>query len=126
MYHKIVVIDQSRLALNMYRLLLKEEKANFLVASSYQDARPWFFNPGKIDLVIINSNIFGSKFDIIYEQLLADEPLDKLPKLFIYQEQENERQKKLQMVSKAWFLKRPFHPDEFLKISLNILKAKKK
>ncbi len=122
MYHKIVVIDQSRLAINMYRLLLKEEKVNFLVANNYIDARPWFFKPGRIDLVIINSNIFGSKIEKIFEQLIADEPLIKLPKIFIYQEKDEQLKTRLENMPKAHLLQRPFHPDEFMKISLKLLK----
>lgn len=114
MIFRAVIVDKSILATNMYKLLLRPVVTTFLVAKRYEEARPWFFRRDKIDLAIFNSNTFGRKFDEYHERFLKDEPLAKVPKIFLCREKEDDWQKRLNSLSRSVVIMRPFKPDDFL------------
>ena len=126
MLYRTVIVDRSMLAVNMYRLLLKPWGSLFLVAKRYEEARPWFFRKDKIDLAIFNSNTFGKKFDEYFDHFSHDEPLAKVPKVFLCKEGEKAWGDKLRKSPRAKVLVKPFHPDEFLKIIDNLCKERSK
>jgi hypothetical protein len=114
MIFRAIVVDRSLLAVNMYRLLLSPVVTTFLVAKRYEEARPWFFRRDKIDLAIFNSNTFGKKFDEYLDRFSKDEPLARIPKIFLCREKEDEWVKKLKALPRTQVVMRPFYPDDFL------------
>ena len=120
MIFRAVIVDKSLLAVNMYKLLLQPVVTTFLVAKRYEEARPWFFRGDKIDIAIFNSNTFGKKFDEYFERFKKDEPLAKVPKIFLCREKDEDWLKKLKGLPKTALVMRPFHPDRFLALVRNI------
>jgi hypothetical protein len=125
MIFRAVIVDKSILAVNMYRLLLRPLVTTFLVAKRYEEARPWFFRRDRIDLAIFNSNTFGKKFDEYFEHFSKDEPLAKVPKIFLCREKEDGWQKKLKSLQKSAVVMRPFHPDDFLALLKRVAEKSK-
>jgi hypothetical protein len=122
MVYRVVIIDRSILAVNMYRLLLRPLGAFFLMAKRYEEARPWFFRKDKIDLAVFNSNTFGKKFDEYVARFESDEPLAGVPKIFLCRDTEKGWQKRLSRLSNSRVMERPFHPDDFLKAVKGVIK----
>lgn len=119
---RVVIVDRSVLAVNMYRLLLRPLGASFLIAKRYEEARPWFFRKDKIDLAIFNSNTFGKKFDEYLKRFESDEPLAGIPKIFLCRDIEKTWAKRLGRLSNARVVEKPFHPDDFLKTVKGVVK----
>jgi len=120
---RAVIVDRSLLAVNMYRLLLSPVITTFMVAKRYEEARPWFFRRDKIDIAIINSNTFGKKFNEYYNHFSGDEPLEKIPKLFLCRDKEDDWQLRLKKLPSATVVVRPFHPDAFLELVTRIIEG---
>ena len=120
---RAVIVDRSLLAVNMYRLLLSPVVTTFLVAKRYEEARPWFFRREKIDIAILNSNTFGKKFDEYYDHFSKDEPLQKMPKVFLCREKEGNWQANLKKLPNSTVVARPFHPDAFLELITRIIEG---
>ena len=112
---RIVIADRSELAANLYRLLLEPLAVHVIVRRRFEEARPHFFRREKVALAIVNSNVFGKKFPEIVAHLAGDEPLVRLPKLFLCRENPAETawRGELARLPGARVLVRPFHPDEF-------------
>ncbi len=115
---RIIIADRSELAANMYRLLLEPLEAELVIRKRFEEARPHFFRREKCDMAIINSNIFGKKFDDIVQGMLEAIPVGAVPKIFICKENEisGSHGKMLASVKKSWFLHKPFHPDELFEL----------
>jgi DNA-binding response OmpR family regulator len=112
---RILIVDRSVLAGNLYRLLFSKLGATLLIRRKFDDARPAFLRREKIDLAIFNSNAFGKKFDEIFETLKSDGALGRAKKIFVLKEGDSEDgwREKLQGIEGALIVSRPFHPDEF-------------
>jgi hypothetical protein len=112
---RILIVDRSVLAGNLYKLLFSKLGAQLLVRRKFDDAKPAFSRREKIDLAIFNSNAFGKKFDEIFDALKSDGALGRARKIFVLKEgdSEDEWRKKLQGIEGALIVDRPFHPDEF-------------
>lgn len=112
---RILIVDRSVLAGNLYKLLFSELGASLLVRRKFDDAKPAFTRGEKIDLAILNSNSFGKKFDEIFDALKADSALGRARKIFVLKEGDSEGdwRKKLEGIEGALIISRPFHPDEF-------------
>lgn len=121
---RTVIVDRSILAVNMYRLLLRPMGTLFLVAKRYEEARPWFFRRDRIDLAIFNSNTFGKKFEEYLDHFNKDEPLARIPKIFLCREGEEKLKKKLKKLPMTKVVDKPFHPDEFLKLIKDFMGGK--
>lgn len=119
---RIVIVDRSILAVNMYRLLLRPMGASFLVAKRYEEARPWFFRKDRIDLAIFNSNTFGKKFDEYFKRFESDGPVAGIPKIFLCRDSEKTWSKQLGRLTNAKVMEKPFHPDDFLKVVKGVIK----
>ncbi|MFH0799077.1 MAG: hypothetical protein V2A66_02705, partial [Pseudomonadota bacterium] len=112
---RILVVDRSELAGNIYRLLLAPLGVTPLVCKRFEEARPHFFRREGVRLAIFNSNMFGKKFDDIVQRIVEEPPTRKAKKIFICREgeAEGEWRKKLAGLSGSHVVIRPFHPDEF-------------
>lgn len=120
---RTIIVDRSFLAVNMYKLLLRPFVTTFLVAKRYEEARPWFFRREKIDIAFFNTNTFGRKFDDYYAHFVADEPLQKIPKVFLCCERDRDLQSKLKKLPNSTVVMRPFHPDAFMKLVKDLLEG---
>lgn len=120
---RIIVVDRSELAANMYRLLLAGFDANLVVRKRFEEARPHFFRRDKIDLGIFNSNVFGKKIEEIIGHILNDEPISKVNKIFICKDSESDEDVagRLSSVPNSCVIRRPFHPSELSDAVLKIL-----
>lgn len=125
MIFRAVIVDRSLLAVNMYKLLLRPVVTTFLVAKRYEEARPWFFRRDKIDVAVFNSNTFGKKFEEYFGHFVKDEPLSKIPKIFLCREKEDVWSKKLKGLPKSFVVMRPFHPDDFLALLTRVAEKSK-
>ncbi len=114
MIFRAIIVDRSLLAVNMYKLLLGPVVTTFLVAKRYEEARPWFFRRDRVDIAIFNSNTFGKKFEEYLGRFSHDEPLARIPKLFLCREKEDAWVRKLKELPKSFVVMRPFHPDDLL------------
>lgn len=111
---RIVVADRSELAGNLYRLLLAPIGATLVVRRRFEEARPHFFRRERVHLGIINSNVFGKKFDEIVRTAEEQEPFRRTPKIFLCRPTPAEQKwaERLRKLPKATVIMRPFHPDE--------------
>lgn len=114
---RILIVDRSILAGNLYRILFSKLGAALLVRRRFEDAKPAFSRRERIDLAIFNSNAFGKKFDEIFDALGSDGALGRARKIFLLKEGDAEKdwRKKLGGLEGALIVDRPFHPDEFAK-----------
>lgn len=120
---KIVIADRSELAANLYGLLLSPLSAELIIRKRFEEARPLFFRRDGVRVGIFNSNIFGKKFDEIFQRIMEDEPVRSAKKIFICRENftDDPCLKKLEHVPNSNIVQRPFHPDEFLKLVEKLL-----
>ena len=116
--HRIVIADRSELAANLYRLLLSPLGVNLIVRKKFEDAAPNFSGRERIDLGIINSNVFGKRFEEIFQGIEEVLPLARVKKIFICKDGDSEKEirKRLKELKNSTVVTRPFHPDEFLKL----------
>jgi hypothetical protein len=120
---RIIIVDRSELAANMWKLLLSPFYASLIIRKRFEEARPHFFRREGVDLAIFSSNIFGKKFDEIFARLSADQPVAKAHKVFVCKEAEgpSDAGAKLAKLANSTVVRRPFHPDEFFHVVDGIL-----
>lgn len=112
---RILVLDRSVLAGNLYRLLFSSMGVSIIVRRRFEDVSPILSRRERVDLALFNSNIMGKKFDEILEAFSQDPLLCRLKKVFLLKEGAAERTwwQKLEALPGAWVFERPFHPDAF-------------
>jgi hypothetical protein len=115
---RLVIADRSDLAANMYGLLLAPLDCELIARKRFEEVRPFYFRREKVDMGLFNSNIFGKKFNEIYEHLSKDEPLRFVKKIFILREDEegSARRKMLAALPNTTIIYRPFYPADFFKV----------
>lgn len=125
---RIAIADRSELAANLYKLLFLELEPELVIRKRFEDIRPHFFRRERIDLGIINSNIFGKKFEEIFHRIIADAAVRDVPKIFILRANpaEDEWRERLKKLPGSVVSTRPFHPDEFLKLVQTMLEKGRK
>ena len=128
MQPRIVVADRSELAGNLYRLLLSPIGATLVVKRRFEEARPHFFRREGVDLGIINSNIFGKKFEEIVDELASIEVLRDVHKIVLCRatQSEDEWRERLAAIPNTSVIVRPFHPDELVSIVSRLLSGGEK
>ncbi|MFH1830514.1 MAG: hypothetical protein ABH871_07045 [Pseudomonadota bacterium] len=112
---RIIVVDRSVLASNLYGLLFAPLEASVLARCCFEDVLPIFLRREKIDLAIINSNVFGKKFEQILSAFKANSSIKTVKKIFLCREADSESAWRdvLSSLSNSYVILRPFHPDEF-------------
>ena len=115
---RILVVDRSELAANMYRLLLSSQGVSIIVRKRFEEARPHFYRREAPSLAIFNSNIFGKKFPEVLRHMSEEEPLRRVSKIFLCRESPHEEiwRESLEKLPNSRVMGRPFHPDEFADI----------
>lgn len=122
-HSRVVIADRSELAANLYGLLLAPLGVELVVRKRFEEVRPFFFRRDGVKLGIFNSNIFGKKFDEIVHRIMEDEPIRNVKKIFICKENPAEEpcSDRLGHIPHANIVRKPFHPDEFLKLVERLL-----
>lgn len=112
---RILVLDRSVLAGNLYRLLFASMGVSVIVKRRFEDLCPIFSRRERVDLAIFNSNALGKKVDEICEVLTSEASLRRLEKIFLLKEGKDEGmwREKLNALPAARVFEKPFHPDEF-------------
>lgn len=113
---RIVIIDRSQLAGNMYRLLLSPLMPAIALFRRFEDARPRFAGRERVDLALISTQTFGKRGEDICTALEREEELRRVRKLFLIPEGDEGMalRKRLGSLPNAAIVARPFHPDELL------------
>lgn len=111
---RILIIDKSALAANLYRLLLSPLGAGLVLRRRFEDSRHDIMRKGAFQLIIVNSNTIGKKFQEVCSQL-EEAPGADVPKLFICRgdDSEAELKNRISALVRATLIYKPFHPDEF-------------
>lgn len=123
---RILILDRSLLAINMYRLLFEQLGFSFLVARDYKEAGFWIDRHVKVNLVIFNSNVFKKNlFDDTYNYLKNESYFKNLPKIFLCREDGSIWQERLKNLVKSHSLLKPFHPDELLNLVKRLVESKR-
>lgn len=113
---RILILDRSVLAGNLYRLLFSSLGAALVVRRKFEDFQALFSRRERVDLAILNSNAFGKKSDEILDAIESNAAMGKVRKIFILKEGETEDsiRHRVAGLERAEVVSRPFHPDEFL------------
>lgn len=113
---RIVIVDRSQLAGNMYRLLLSPLEPAIALFRRFEDARPRLAGRERCDLALISAQTFGKRSEEICAALEQEEALRRLRKLFLVSEGEEGMalRERLGRLPNAAIVARPFHPDELL------------
>jgi DNA-binding response OmpR family regulator len=121
--HRILVVDRSALAWNMYRLLFAPFECTVARAQALDDLLPAMKGLRGADLIVINSNVLGRKAERLVSMMQADERLALTPKVVLVNEAEVDKGlgAELGSISRCECVVKPFHPDEFVKRVQEIL-----
>lgn len=121
---RIVIVDRSDLAANLYNLLLEPLGVELIVRKRFEEARPHFFRRARVDLGIFNTNIFGKKFDEIYRSMDGAPHILAAPKIFISRDtpRDHIEDERLAALHNSIIILRPFHPPDFLGLVRAVLK----
>lgn len=120
---KIVIVDKSELARNIYFILLSPLGAPLIIKRRFEEAKPHFYRHENVKLAIFNTNIFGKQFDEITKRISDEEPLRNMEKIFLCKDSPIEAGCKgiLSRIANSTILTRPFHPDEFTALVKKLL-----
>jgi len=122
---RIIAADKSMLAANMYRLLFAPLECTVARALALDDLLVQIKNLRGADLIVINSNVLGGKAERLVAMMQVDERLAHTPKVVLVSEAEIEKGlgSALGAISQSECVVKPFHPDEFMTRSREILGA---
>ncbi len=120
---RIVIVDRSQLAGNMYRLLLAPLDPLLAVYRRFEEARHRLSSRERTDLLLISSTALGKKMTEVCDALEYEAPLAMMRKIFLIPEEEGDvvRGRVLTLPNTS-LMERPFHPDEMLTMITKLLK----
>lgn len=112
---RIIAIDKSILAANMYRLLFAPLYIRVDHVISIQDLKKKLIPEMGLDLMIINTNTLSGDLTRATDVMEDNAFLAKIPKIFLCRESEIEKgwKEDLAVFSNMEVVTKPFHPDEF-------------
>ncbi len=115
---RIVIIDRSQLAGNMFRLLLAPLQPAIAIFRRFEDARPRLAGRERCDLALVSTQTFGKRVEEICTALEEEEGLRRVRKLFLVPEGDEGMalRERLGSFPNAGVVTRPFHPDELLEL----------
>lgn len=124
---RVIVIDRSALAVNMFRLLGTPLGVKIVAAKRCDEART-LLQRETCALMIINSNTFGKRFNEYLAWWCDDGAVAPLPKIFLCREGKGEAswREVLAGVPRAQVMIRPFDPQEFVRLLQPILVKERK
>lgn len=124
---RIIIVDRSALAVNMFRLLLAPLGVKIVAAKRCDEARA-LLQRETCTLMILNSNTFGKRFNEYLTWWCDDPAIAPLPKIFLCREGKGEAswREVLAGVPQAKVMTRPFDPQEFANLLQPILAKERK
>lgn len=112
----ITVVDKSRLAWNIYNLILNGVGLKLKQFSTFDDLLESGLGKEEISLIIVNSNVFGKQFEKIKTTFSDDKRFAGLDVIYLCNESEKTWQERLVDAKNAKILMKPFKPNELLNI----------
>jgi CheY-like chemotaxis protein len=113
---RVIAVDRSVLAANMYQLLLRPFGVNVVNASSLADLREALRRFRGADLIVISSNVMADRLERAADIFKKNELISKAAKIFLLRENEaNEGwDRRLSDIPRTELMTKPFHPDHFI------------
>ena len=113
---RIIAVDKSMLAANMYRLFFASLECTVARAHVLDDLLAEIRGLRGADLIIVNSNVLGGKAERFIGMMQADERIARTPKIVLLSEAEIDKGlgAELAAISQCECVTNPFHPDEFM------------
>ena len=113
---RIIAVDKSMLAANMYRLFFASLECTVARAHVLDDLLAEIRGLRGADLIIVNSNVLGGKAERFIGMMQADERIARTPKIVLLSEAEIDKGlgAELAAISQCECVTKPFHPDEFM------------
>ena len=109
---RLLLLDRSELVENMLRLLLIDSTVT--VAALHQtDELESYLRKYPVELLVVNSNFLEIAQGEFLQLLQTVPQLQKLPKIFLYREDEHVLQQKFAAIPHVLSTVRPFHPEAF-------------
>ena len=120
----ISIFDKSLLATNMFKVLFKPQHYYLSTAKNFEEIPHHLFLSKKIDLIVVNTNVFGRAFQRFYDFFTDEEAVKDVPKLFLCRDEEadSEWNGKLAGLSQSVIMMKPFSPTQFMETVEEILK----
>lgn len=122
----IIIIEKSILAQNMFRLLFAGSQGKSTMLTRLEDALRAGKKSSSFDLILIDSNVLGTKFEDSIEKITNHEPWLNIEKTFVCSEAKRDKllQNTIKKLGNSKIIIKPFEPMEFLKsVSLSPTKA---
>lgn len=122
----IIIINKSILAQNMFRLLFTGSQNKLTMLTRLEDALRTEKKSSAVDLILIDSNVLGTKFEDSIEKIANHEPWLNIKKIFICSETRRDKllQDAVKKLGNSKIITKPFEPMEFLKsVSLSPTKV---
>jgi DNA-binding response OmpR family regulator len=121
---RIITVDKSMLAANMYRLLFAPLECTVVRAHALDDLLVEIRSLRGAELIIVNSNVLGGKAERLIGMMQSDKRLARTPKVVLLSEEEIEKGlgAEFAAISQCECVAKPFHPDEFMTRVRDILR----
>lgn len=113
---RVVIVDRSILALNIYELILKSLNLSIVAFQNLQELKKGWPLKFEVTSLLINTNVLN-EFSVMNIQWFREETsIAKLPKVFLIKEDQKNSLKQLDEISLSSYLIRPFFPKDLAKI----------
>jgi hypothetical protein len=112
---RIVVVDRSGLAGNIYRLLLEPIGASLVICRRLEDVPPALRRGGAADLAIMNTNALGASAEAAALRIGSEPALARARKVLLVKEGAAGRRwrRAAEAIPGAIAVERPFDPERF-------------
>lgn len=113
---RVIAVDKSVLAANMYQLLMRPLGVSVVNASSIAELREALRRFKGADLIVISSNVMADRLERAEEFFSKNELISKAAKVFLLREGEASEgwDKRLAGIPRMEVMTKPFHPEHFI------------
>ncbi|MDO8494016.1 MAG: hypothetical protein Q7S68_01595 [Deltaproteobacteria bacterium] len=114
-FQRIIVVDRSRLAHNIFDSLFKPLGFTLLHFNTLQSLKENFSSSVDCHLLLGDSNVFGNHLENHLAWLESEKNMATLPKLFLCESGEKKIHSALRKIAKTEIIEKPFYPEDLLK-----------
>ncbi|MBN1282628.1 MAG: hypothetical protein JXA24_02500 [Proteobacteria bacterium] len=113
----VLIADRSRLAANLYRLLLAPTGLSLMIRQRAGEALLEVRRGARVDLMLLNSNSIGNDAQALVEALESRPDLRRIRKILIAGPSRADRRvvEALSGITGLAVVERPFHPEDLMR-----------